>query len=525
MSRLQRHGNASLFFLANQAKTVQNSATMKTSIQFEAAPKLPRLLIPLLLLCIGLLPQTQAVVPPPDGFYPGFNTAEGQNALLSLDVTNGFANTAVGWFSLSSNIEGHFNTASGAGTLLFNTADENTAFGAAALLFNTIGAQNTAVGAAALLNNTTGSQNTATGDQALFSNITGSVNTAVGYHALKSNTTGDDNTATGRNALLNNTSGGSNTANGVSALFDNTTGINNTANGHSALFSNTTGGDNTATGVNALFNNTEGEFNTANGVSALASNTEGDGNTATGVSALQSNTTGFENTANGDGALFSNTTGELNTAIGFQALRDNVAGDSNTAIGDSAGLNITGSGNVCIGAGVNGFAGESDITRIRNVYQTVATERAVYVTSDNRIGTMASSRRHKEQITPMEKTSDVIHSLSPVSFRYKKEVDPARSLCFGLIAEEVAEVNPNLVTLDREGKPETVRYEAINAMLLNEFLKEHRTVQEQGNTIAELKSEIANLTATVKKQAAQIEKVTTQLEVLGPTPQIAANDY
>ena len=156
------------------------------------------------------------------------------------------------------------------------------------------------------------------------------------------------------------------------------------------------------------------------------------------------------------------------------------------------------------------------------MYESVATERAVYVTSDNRIGTLSSSRRYKEQIKPMEKASEAIHELRPVSFRYKKEIDPTRSLSFGLIAEEVARVSPDLVTPDREGKPETVRYEAVNAMLLNEFLKEHRKVQEQANTIAELKNEIANLTVTVKDQATQIQKVTNQLEVI--TPKIVQND-
>ena len=199
-----------------------------------------------------------------------------------------------------------------------------------------------------------------------------------------------------------------------------------------------------------------------------------------------------------------------------------MTGDSNTAIGDSAGFNITGSGNVCIGAGVNGVAGESNITRIRNVYESVATERAVYVTSDNRIGTLSSSRRYKEQIKPMERASEAIHELRPVSFHYKKQIDPMRSLSFGLIAEEVARVSPDLVTPDREGKPETVRYEAVNAMLLNEFIKEHRKVQEQANTIAELKNEIANLAVTVKSQARQIQKVTSQLEVI--TPKVVEND-
>jgi hypothetical protein len=235
-----------------------------------------------------------------------------------------------------------------------------------------------------------------------------------------------------------------------------------------------------------------------------------------------SNTTAGDNTAIGTTALFSNTTGEFNTAVGSQTLRDNVTGGSNTAIGDSAGFNITGSGNVCIGAGVNGVAGENNITRIRNVYESVAIERAVYVTSDNRIGTLSSSQRYKDEITPMTKSSEAIHSLRPVTFRYKKAIDPTRSLSFGLIAEEVARVSPDLVTKDREGKPETVRYEAVNAMLLNEFLKEHRKVQEQANTIAELENEVANLTLTLREQATQIQKVTSQLEVI--TPKMVEND-
>jgi hypothetical protein len=391
---------------------------MKTFNQTHQPGKLSAFVIATLLAWVGLLPNTKAVSPAPDGGYPGGNTAEGQNALLSL--TTGTYNTAVGLFSLLSNTEGGFNTAVGAGTLLANNAQQNTAIGAGALL---------------------------------------------------SNDTGVKNTANGTFALFNNTSGDSNTATGVGALFNNSTGFSNTANGYNALLSNTTAGDNTAIGTTALF---------------------------------------------------SNTTGEFNTAVGSQTLRDNVTGDSNTAIGDSAGFNITGSGNVCIGAGVNGVAGESNITRIRNVYESAATERAVYVTLDNRIGTLSSSRRYKEQIKPMEKASEAIHELRPVSFRYKKEIDPTRSLSFGLIAEEVARVSPDLVTPDREGKPETVRYEAVNAMLLNEFLKEHRKVQEQANTIAELKNEIANLAVTVKGQARQIQKVTSQLEVI--TPKVVEND-
>ncbi|HET6887350.1 MAG TPA: tail fiber domain-containing protein [Candidatus Udaeobacter sp.] len=382
---------------------------MKTFNQTQQTRKLSGFVIATLLAWVGLLPNTKAVSPAPDGGYPGGNTAEGQNALLSL--TAGTYNTAVGLFSLLSNQEGQFNTGVGAGTLLANTAHQNTAIGAGALLSNTAGVKNTANGAF---------------------------------------------------ALFGNTAGNSNTASGVGALFNNITGFNNTAIGYNALLSNTTAGDNTAIGTTALF---------------------------------------------------SNTTGEFNIAIGSQALRDNVTGDSNTAIGDSAGFNITGSGNVCIGAGVNGFAGESNITRIRNVYESVATERAVYVTSDNRIGTLASSRRYKEQIKPIEKASETIRSLRPVSFRYKKEIDPAQPLCFGLIAEEVADVNPNLVTLDCEGKPETVRYEAINAMLLSEFLKQHKAFAEEHHKVEKLEATVSRQQKQIEALAADLETVSSRLEL------------
>ncbi len=381
-------------------------------------------------LCLAAVgPKAQAVNPPPDGGYPNFNTAEGQNALLSL--TTGAANTAIGWSSLLSNAGGSFNTATGAGALLFNTADQNTAFGAAALLFNT-----------------TGSGNAAAGD---------------------------------------------------SALRDNTTGNFNTANGHQALASNTTGTGNTANGVNALVFNTTGTSNAANGDSALYSNTEGNYNTANGYRALYSNTTGFYNTANGVQTLVSNTTGF-----------------NNTAIGHFAGANITGSGNVCIGAFVYGLAGENSTTRIGNVYDSVATGRTVYVNDDNKIGTLSSSRRYKDEIRAMAKASEAILSLRPVSFRYKNEIDPTRSLSFGLIAEEVAQVDPDLVTADRDGKPETVRYEQINAMLLNKFLKEHRKVQE-------LEKGMAALTTQFKEQATQLQKVSALLQINNAAPRMATS--
>ena len=348
--------------------------------------------------------------------------------------------------------------------------------------------------------------NTAEGQAALFSLTTGSFNTAVGFLSLRSNAEGQFNTGVGAGTLLANT-GQQNTATGAAALLNNTTGVKNTADGVLALFTNTTGNSNTATGVGALFDNTEG-FN----------------NTAIGYNALLRNTTAGDNAAIGTTALFNNTTGEFNVAVGSQALYNNGSGDSNTVVGDSAGFNITGSGNVCIGAGINGVVGENNITRIRNVYESVATEQAVYVTSDNRIGTLTSSRRYKDEIKPMKKASEAIHSLRPVRFRYKKEVDPTRSLCFGLIAEDVAKVSPELVTLDREGKPQTVRYEAINAMLLNEFLKQHRKVESQESRIQQQEATIARQQKQIDALTAGLQKVALHVEVSEAAPQTALDD-
>jgi trimeric autotransporter adhesin len=311
---------------------------------------------------------------------------------------------------------------------------------------------------------------------------------------------------------------GANTAEGDFALFSLTTGASNTAIGFGALGSNTTGSQNTATGVFALVSNTTGFQNAATGVQALFSNTTGFHNAAAGFQALLANTTGNHNTADGDNALVHDTTGSLNTAIGGHALDHNITGSSNVALGFQAGFNITGSGNVCIGQNIFGNAGESNVTRIRNIGSTVQAN-GVFVTvgAGGKLGFQASSRRYKDDIKPMDKASEALFSLKPVSFRYKQEIDPARSPDFGLIAEDVAIVNPDLVARDEEGKIVTVRYQAINAMLLNEFLKEHRTVQE-------LKKEVAALMATVKEQASQIQKVNERLEMSRPVPQTVLNN-
>jgi uncharacterized coiled-coil protein SlyX len=386
------------------------------------------------LLMIGsfaLLRFAQAVVPPPDGGYPGGNTAEGQNALFSL--TTGTYNTAVGLVALRSNTEGSFNTAIGAGTLFANT--------------------------------------------------------------------GNLNTATGAGALLSNITGFKNTANGAFALFSNTTGVANTANGAQALTSNTTGGG---------------------------------------------------NTANGDEALYSNATGDSNTANGRRALNNNTTGSSNIALGINAGYNLTtGDNNIDIGNG--GVAGESSTIRIGSASQTRTFIAGIFgvtnmgspvlIDPDGQLGTATSSRRFKHEIKAMDKASEAILALKPVTFHYKS--DASGTPQFGLIAEEVAEVDSDLVVRDGKGEIYTVRYDAVNAMLLNEFLKEHRKVEgqratiiqlksdgaKQKATLAELKSAVAQqkkgmevLTSQLNEQAAQIQKVRAQIEMSRRRPQIVAGD-
>jgi endosialidase-like protein len=275
-------------------------------------------------------------------------------------------------------------------------------------------------------------------------------------------------------SLLSVTDAAFNTAVGAGALLANT-GSQNTATGAGALLSNTTGGFNTANGTFALFYNTEGQFNTANGNFALEENTTANNNTATGYGALGSITTGDANTANGTFALANNITGSSNTAVGRAALQ-NCTGENNTAVGESAGLNQTfGSGNVYIGHGIQGVAGENLTCRIASIFgQTAANGSAVFITSGNKLGTDTSSKRFKEDIKPMDTASEALLALKPVTFRYKTQIDPGRTSQFGLVAEDVERANPDLVVHDKDGKPYSVRYDQVNAMLLNEFLKEQQ---------------------------------------------------
>jgi hypothetical protein len=385
---------------------------MKKSIQSLAT-------VTVALVAFALQPVAEAVVPPPDGGYPGGNTAEGQNALLNL--TTGTYNTAVGWYALKSNDLGNYNTAIGAGALVVNSDS----------------VMNTAVGAATLLANIA-----------------------------------DGNTATGAGALLSNFSGFANTANGESALSRNTTGSFNTASGGDALFNNSTGG-----------------FNTANGFDALARNIGGSNN----------------------------------TAVGVQALFNLTAGNANTAFGFGAGSGVSTASNViCIGSD---GADVSDSCFIGNVHGVTTQNNdaiPVLIDSAGQLGTTSSSRRYKTEIQPLDKASESILALKPVSFRYKMHKDDKPQ--FGLIAEDVASVNPDLAVYDRDGNPYTVRYDAVNAMLLNEFLKEHRKVEELKSAMAQQRKdfEVAALqqqkttealVARLNEQEARIQKVSAEVQM------------
>ena len=300
-------------------------------------------------------------------------------------------------------------------------------------------------------------------------------------------------------------------------MFSNTTGSRNTATGNAALGQNTTGHDNTAMGSGALATNTVASSNTAIGSGALANNTSSN-NTATGFGALFNNASGPSNTAYGFSALFNDSTGGFNTAFGFNALLNNTTGAENIALGDGAGLNVTTASNViCIGGGVQGENVNNSCYIGQIFTATAAAGIGVFVNSNGKLGTSTSSRRFKEEIKPMDKASEALFALKPVTFRYKKDIDPAGTSQFGLVAEEVEKVNPDLVARDKEHKPYSVRYDQVNAMLLNEFLKEHTTVQEQGAMIARQQKAIEALTAG-------LQKVSAQLEVSKPAPQTVLND-
>jgi hypothetical protein len=412
------------------------------------------------LIFFALRPLTQAVAPAPDGGYPGGNTAEGNNALFSL---------------------------------------------------------------------TSGTYNAAVGLNALQSDTTGARNTGIGVNALRFNVASGSNTAVGTNALYHhNSSSGSNTAVGDSALFSNTTAGGNSALGAGALQSNTGGSGNTACGYFALYDNSVGSQNTAVGNYALFGNASGGGNTALGYQAMNNNG-GSDNTAVGAGALLQNFGSGENAAIGFQALT-NSTGHHNIGLGAFAGTSLT-TGNFNIDIGNEGVAGEGNTIRIganphvrtfiAGINVATVSGAAVFIDNNAQLGLQASSARFKRQIKPMGNASEAIQLLRPVTFQYKNETKGTTQ--FGLIAEEVAEVNPDLVVRDKEGKPLSVRYDQVNAMLLNEFLKEHRKVQELETNVARQAKGMKALTAQLREQAAQLQKVSAQLEVCKPSAQVVLN--
>lgn len=351
---------------------------------------------------------------------------------------------------------------------------------------------NTAIGVNAFLGNTTGAFNTASGASALRHNTTGNSNTATGAFSLQSNTSGVLNTAIGTNALFGNTVGNNNTASGFQALFQNTIGSANTAGGSGALGSNTSGDSNTASGASALGQNTTGNNNTASGASALLGNTTGAGNTAGGVNALQGNSTGNNNTALGQGALSAGTTGSNNIGLGALAGSAATTGSDNIEIGNAGGSTDTGIiriGNTQTAAFIAGIVGAG-----------VAGSQ-VLVNPAGQLGVAVSSRRFKDDISDMGGASGVLMKLRPVTFHYKSDRNPGgRTLQYGLVAEEVNKVAPGLVARSADGKIETVYYQFLAPMLVNEYQKQQHTIDAQAARLEEQKLEIAEL----RRQAARI---------------------
>lgn len=374
-------------------------------------------------------------------------------------------------------------------------------------------------GAGALVNNTTGVGNGAFGANALYWNTTGSENMAFGFDALAYNTSGSYNGASGSYSLLLNTTGSYNTASGYQALYYNTIGNFNNAIGALTLSFNTSGGYNNAVGYSALYHNTTGLQNNGSGYVSLFSNTTGNYNSGYGAFTLYANTAGTGSNATGYGALYRNTTGAYNSAEGYFALGYNTTGGSNIAVGPYAGYNLTtGSNNIDIGS--RGVAAETGVIRLG----TQGTQRAAYmagvsgvnvtggatvvVNSSGQLGVMSSSRRYKEDIRSMGDASDRLLKLRPVTFRYMKaDENGQKPEQYGLIAEEVAKVMPELVVYNEKGQPETVAYQTLAPLLLNELQREHRQVASLQAEVAELRSLTTQLAAHQEATQGRAEPV------------------
>jgi hypothetical protein len=404
------------------------------------------------------------------------------------------------------NSDSYSNTASGTSALLdllgASGGINKSAFGADALQSNTTGYANTASGAFALQQNTAGIYNTAFGENALNGNISGYGNTATGVNSLLQNTTGYFNTANGGNSLFSNTTGIYNTGMGLNSLLSNTTGAWNTALGSVALYSNTTGASNAAVGGNALYSNTSGANNTAVGYLALYSNTTGKGNAGQGTNALYRNTTGIRNLGIGSNALYDNTTGSYNIALGFDAGYNVTTGSNNIEIGISG----TPSDDGTIQIGVQGTQTSATIA---GIYGVAVSGSAVYVTANGQLGMQASSERYKTDIATMPEMSEKLAQLRPVTFHYR--TDPKSIQQYGLIAEEVDKVYPELVIRDGTGKIQGIHYEELAPMLLKELQQQQRINAALADRS---KAQTAEICALERQQHDQLTAQSEQLRRL-----------
>lgn len=481
------------------------------------------------------------------------STADGNTAVGSFALTNtttGLSNVAVGWNAAGSNLTGSANAVVGVGAmgsntagdynvvvgagamslgtsgsgnvaigtnaLLQNTVDNNVAIGRHALNANTTGIDNTAVGAFALQASTTSGGNVGIGSYALFANTTGNGNVAVGRSAVASNTVGFSNTGVGDVALANTTTGASNTGIGRGALALNVTGSSNVAVGVDALNNNGVGDDNVGVGRAALLGNTTGDYNAAMGSQALQGNTTGVGNVAIGALSLVTNVTGSQNVAVGTSSLYSATSGQ-NVAVGVEALSLLTTGTNNVAVGTSAGQFLTtGSNNIMIGnlgatadnltirLGTSSHS-KTFIGGIRGTTTGLNDAVAVVIDSSGQLGTLSSSARFKEDIRDMGDTTSALMALRPVTFRYKSHREAKEGgMHYGLIAEEVDAIYPGLVAHDAAGNVETVMYQFLAPMLLNEYQKQQRTLVFQA---AALRDQEARLQAQASAMRAQADRI------------------
>ena len=458
---------------------------------------------------------------------PLLHTYGTDNLFLGGDAgnftTSGSGNTGIGAQSLKNSTSGRYNTALGTSALLSTTSGEaNTALGHQSLNLNITGSHNTAAGLYALKDNTA-SFNSAFGSGSLQNNTTGTSNAAFGEGALYANTNGNSLSAFGRGTLYLNTTGTSNTAVGNLALYSNTTGNNNVAIGANALVANTTASGVTAIGVDALKSHTIGQYNTAVGYAALSSNVAGVSNTAVGFEALFRNTAGY-NTAIGDRALRECTTGERNIVIGYDAGSNMTTANHCIVIGYEAGSSMTTASNCIVIGNAGRQSGYGDIrigtnemhtrTYIAGISDSNVGDLRVYVNSLGQLGTQSSSRRFKHQIVDMGTSSEVILAMRPVSFRYKVDLDAEQLPQYGLIAEEVAELDPLLVVRNEDGDIQSVRYEQVNAMLLNEFLKSHRQAEARDAEVEAMKKQLQEMDARDAAQSQRERELEERLKKL-----------